>query len=630
MVAHITDLHALYPHLLSLLPSHVLARVACVCGELRAAASCDLVWREAFAVSYGQHGAAWAETHEPVRPGAAPWRTRCELRARAAAGRRAGRCHSRTLPFELGYTPEDSEFFVSVHDMDGCWLVLGEYSGRISLWDLRSGRRQWRVEGAVAAIDPNTTDPHACFVDGLHLDAVSGLLTCINSKLGHARVYRMADGQLLLTLPHYPSVQLAGGDETPPLTERLLRCRLYSGERLGDASLPLRLMTLCDLTEDEDDDEDAPPPEWPPRAKPLGLIWKLDALGDALAGRVPWSTDEAMVPHVPLCTDVPTEVAHAAEGMFSEQAGMLAKVTLWDEGDGHQLHLCDVHSLRGLGHAPLPPLQGLQMVSLQRRGGHDGEWWLLVEGTDELVVIRLRLRRTLAEVRAGAEGSIYLPEALRRVSLHGVINPGEATPELRRQQLDWWSFDNYRWHVIARTTPRQRRFAGTLGGLFETSHGAIELVDLASGCALSEPLDCTNSGLIDLRGEWAPLGGGGFEVRPSALLQLHSDEWPLMVWDGSGGELTEVRSTPASAMLRELSLPNRPEYTSLSFVKHHSPEMEQVLADDGQDVEPLSCVSNWRFVVVVDARGVHVLDWLPRAHKTTADGGRARPVRRNK
>ena len=75
--------------------------------------------------------------------------------------------------------------------MDGYWLALGEYSGRISLWDLRSGRRQWIVEGAERmANDP--ADPYMCCVDHLHIDAVAGLLSCVNSILGHARVYRVA------------------------------------------------------------------------------------------------------------------------------------------------------------------------------------------------------------------------------------------------------------------------------------------------------------------------------------------------------------------------------------------------------------------------------------------------------
>ena len=34
----------------------------------------------------------------------------------------------------------------------------------------------------------------------------------------------------------------------------------------------------------------------------------------------------------------------------------------------------------------------------------------------------------------------------------------------------------------------------------------------------------------------------------------------------------------------------------------------------------LGCVANWRFVVVVDAVGVHVLDFLPRQRKAAADG----------
>ena len=98
--------------------------------------------------------------------------------------------------------------------------------------------------------------------------------------------------------------------------------------------------------------------------------------------------------------------------------------------------------------------------------------------------------------------------------------------------------------------------------------------------------------------------------QPSAILQyvvetlpsLLQNEVKLVVWDG-GARNEWVRGTPASAALRGLS---SAEEEPLRF--------RRALGD------ALGCVANWRFVVVVDAEGVHMLDFLPRRYKAAADG----------
>jgi hypothetical protein len=82
--------------------------------------------------------------------------------------------------------------------------------------------------------------------------------------------------------------------------------------------------------------------------------------------------------------------------------------------------------------------------------------------------------------------------------------------------------------------------------------------------------------------------------------------------DGSA-RTQELRGTPASAVLRGLLTSLEP--TRLEF----KPYPDVSALDPLQ--EPFGSVANWRFVVVVDAVGVHVLDFLPRQRKAAADGG---------
>ena len=115
------------------------------------------------------------------------------------------------------------------------------------------------------------------------------------------------------------------------------------------------------------------------------------------------------------------------------------------------------------------------------------------------------------------------------------------------------------------------------------------------------------SPVLDLRGLW---GDNDVRQQPSAIIQAIPRGLcrtaSLEVWDGSA-RTQELRSTPASSVLRRLL--NSSEPTRLEFKPQPDVDIE------------LGCVANWRFVVVVDAVGVHVLDFLPRQRKAAADGG---------
>ena len=86
-----------------------------------------------------------------------------------------------------------------------------------------------------------------------------------------------------------------------------------------------------------------------------------------------------------------------------------------------------------------------------------------------------------------------------------------------------------------------------------------------------------------------------------------------MWWDGSA-RTQELRSTPASSLLRGLL--NSSEPTRLEF----QPQLIHPASEHVHPEDELGCVANWRFVVVVDAVGMHVLDFLPRQRKAAADG----------
>ena len=673
----LTELHALYAQILSQLTARCLARVCCVSRELGAAASCDSVWREAFARSHGEHSAVWAGTLEPVRetaPARCPacgaehdpraWRTRCEVRARAAAGRRAGLCHHRTMRFELGDSPESSPFFVSAYALNGCWLALGEASGALSLWDLRSGRRQWRkVAQGSDGIQRRWS------IDEIHLDVLAGLIVSSSVENGLVTIHQVADGQLVSVVMHYPYVTMldpsddyvaaaaagiaataeryqageglaetefsGAGKATPNLEGRLVRARLCSGERVGDASLPLCLLSLCDMS----DDDDAPA-----SARPLGLLWHL-----------PVSVPATLVEGVPQ-----RWASHCFTGLMSEQAAVMANVEA-AEDDGSKkksaqgswrVALLDVHSLLPLGDGllPLAPGRRVTMISLQRRS--DAEWWLLVESEDQremersgeytwwphgegnkfqLDVVRLLVSHTAAALRAGrAEGAEATVKVLpyRSISLGSLASIRTSIrPCLFKSQPDWYSFDQHRWDVIGCTTLKPQDEIDS-GGLGAARHSRMEvsLLDLEGDLLEGDrgkgswkgPVVLPDrqggrlepallSPVLDLRGLW---GDNDVRQQPSAIIQAIPRGLcrtaSLEVWDGSA-RTQELRSTPASSVLRRLL--NSSEPTRLEFKPQPDVDIE------------LGCVANWRFVVVVDAVGVHVLDFLPRQRKAAADGG---------
>jgi len=368
--------------------------------------------------------------------------------------------------------------------------------------------------------------------------------------------------------------------------------------------------------------------------KPLGLLWHLPA-----------SQPATLVEGVPQ-----RWASHCFTGLMSEQAAVLATVedvhrfggTLWT------VALLDVHSLLPLGSGVLPLAwdRRVTMISLQR-SSHHSEWWLLIE-TDgshdhnpQLDVVRLLVSNTAAALRAGsAVGAEATVQVLpyRSISLRGY--DGHRKP-------DWFSFNQHRWDVIGCTVTRRRaEDFGRLGA----ARGArldVYLLDLTGsrgldtdglwlgpvvfpGRSVVHGLEATGwspdeatgleptliSPILDLRGLW---GDDDDRQQPSAIIQAipgnRSQTVSLAVWDG-GEQTQELRGTPASAVLRGLLTSTEP--TPLEFKPH--PDGFGV----NTELDPLGCVANWRFVVVVDAVGVHVLDFLPRQRKAAADCGAGR------
>ena len=152
---------ALLREILGLLGVQSLGRAACTCRAIGAEA--EPCWERLFREMFGEHSARWAPAIEPARD----FRTRVRLRMHAAAARREGTFTHRLLPFDLGASPEASPFFPRALSLDGSLLALGEWSGAVALWELRSGRRRWRHRPRDGAAES---------VSDVHLDAVGGVL----------------------------------------------------------------------------------------------------------------------------------------------------------------------------------------------------------------------------------------------------------------------------------------------------------------------------------------------------------------------------------------------------------------------------------------------------------------------
>ena len=103
---------------------------------------------------------------------------------------------------------------------------------------------------------------------------------------------------------------------------------------------------------------------------------------------------------------------------------------------------------------------------------------------------------------------------------------------------------------------------------------------------------------------------------PDGPVAREGPERPVQAAPAADGSARpqELRSTPASSLLRGLL--NSSEPTRLEF----QPQLIHPASEHVHPEDELGCVANWRFVVVVDAVGVHVLDFLPRQRKAAADG----------
>ena len=66
--------------------------------------------------------------------------------------------------------------------LDGMLLALGEFAGRMALFDLRTGRRLWREESFGPVAD-------------LHVCALSGRVACVSRETGVVVVRAGAGGQ---------------------------------------------------------------------------------------------------------------------------------------------------------------------------------------------------------------------------------------------------------------------------------------------------------------------------------------------------------------------------------------------------------------------------------------------------
>ena len=304
-----------------------LARAACVCKFWRAAsASC---WAAAHSRAFGRHSTCWA----PVLESAPDDRARVMMRTKAAEMRRAGLCHHRILPFELGPTPETSPFFMSSMSVDGAWVGIGEFSGLVSLWDMRTGRRLWRCEQMRGAGE----------VSDLHVDAVAGLVAVVWTggtlcEEGLAGILRTSDGASVAVVSHDRRTMEAclepGAATVPTLPWAGLHgTHVYTGARLLSRPrepLPWRLATVALVDE-------APPgaDEAPRNGVPVCCLWQ-PATGPGVARDAP-----SIVQGLSPAARADASVTGGGEelglrllrtsdpgALITEQAGVVAEATL--------------------------------------------------------------------------------------------------------------------------------------------------------------------------------------------------------------------------------------------------------------------------------------------------------------
>lgn len=332
-----------------------LCRARQVCKSWCAAASMAGVWKTVYERMYGEHAARWAEAHEPLKLAldSDEWRMRCAIRREVAANRASGLARRRSLLFEMGRTPATSPFYVASLALDGPWLALGEHDGHVSLHDLCSGIRQWRVSFARTAPPPPLEDD-AYAISALMVCAVCGCVAALAPACGTILVRSLASGELMHRIDHcelLPGVwdQLLHLKETTTArdtAESLVGLCLYSPTRLGPEAEglgPLRLMSVASV--------DSPLLPLEPPAL-ISMLWLLPALP------TPTPDAHAREPQRP-------QLLRARDGAMSEQAGVLAEIFSPHPGSGFQVLLLELLTLQPLGQAAL--LLPAERASLPRR-----------------------------------------------------------------------------------------------------------------------------------------------------------------------------------------------------------------------------------------------------------------------
>lgn len=653
-----------------------LARAACVSKLWNHASS--FAWAAAHSRAYGSHSTLWAPVLEPAPDD----RARVMMRTEAAQMRRSALCHHRVLPFDIGATPHSSSFFMSALSLDGSWLAIGEFSGVVSLWDMRVGKRAWR----------STTLRDIGEVSDLHLDAVGGLVAvaCVGTdraefECGVATVLSMSDGTTVAEVPHdEKTIREYNRSHREPAVPRswsgLCGIHIYTSKRLFFKSsakpLPWRLAAVMlvgaspfpgDLgTADAANalaDEGR-------RGSPVCYLWQPSHSGCTT------SANEEAIGQVAGGKQVPLKLLRTSEpGMLiSEQAGVMAEAKLVD-GE-LAVRLFDVFTLRPLG------VGVLQLTHASNAGGSDGtklhmlslqwrsekECWLCVDAalqsavneadtTRALFVFSIQLSHTISSVRAlglmDEDDSRSSPACIGVQIARVPLTPRVDNPHNLVATPEWWSFERHRCAKMV------LRF-----------HGKLHLIDMARGsaavCAHSPAVqddlqfwtarsfsqyETLTHGYITALDVVELCGSGEENASPSVLITMrrgarshpsmsHPDEHDEM---GSMGEYgtnftdhsitllswsprdtdrssvapgiddphccRSVRAWAASSELRALNGTRGP--VTLYFERHaywwpfgQGPPPPQAL---------MNCASNWRFTVISDDRGIHILDWLPRS-----------------
>ena len=658
---------------LSLLTDASLRRACCVCKTWRDAASTKGLWRAIFAGMYGEHSARWAHVHEPVTSsvqGDRAWRLRCDLRRRAGEQRGRGLVLQRVLPYKLGESPTTSSFFPSCIAIDGPWLAMGEFGGQTSLWDMRIGKRRWQKPHVLPGVQPwsqlhesqlhESEDDGPRVVTAVTVCAVGDVVVSIASLSQSVVVRTLSTGALVHRFHHLTPVQIQSPDgqlRDAPNFEMTGVC-VYAPSRLGPEASGLGGLRV--MTVDEHPRQPTRPPYVP--AAFISSLWLLPT-----EGAPPAATSET----TELTTAcAPPRLLRRRDGAMSEQAGVIAEfyqsghdVTFgpwydrWSEG--HEILLVELLTLVPLGRARLARARSFAdggyaafeptWMSVQRRTAHS--WTLVMQfpqprdracshaGACDSVIEAwlLRTSRSAEEVRTTAaagppaeqseqpEDTLKHAPALVEATLLTVTHcPGEAVMGTPSMVPEWLTHARHRTNWVFCRVKRVEVEGD--GSTYTFAWPGI--LNLKTGKRVTATSQTTAAGgnhvddmCVDMRTVWpadtsAKVGAHG--PHPWLLTEVVGSPPPGYVHDSweVSLECSERRVVKGVACItpprRLLGLPANAELRKLEGgaeprVLWFRPPRGNV----GEPRPPMESAASWRWLVLLDASGVHILDFLP-------------------